>query len=73
MSILERKLDTREKIMMGGLLKKAGLDDLHKTNKAALLGALIEIKNRLHSDNRKEIKDLMIHYTKIGIDAFNKE
>jgi hypothetical protein len=31
MSILERKLDTREKIMMGGLLKKAGLDNFHKT------------------------------------------
>ena len=72
MSLLERKIDSRNKIMMGGLLKKAGLDDLHKTNKAALLGALIDIKNKLYSEDRKNVKQLMLRYSKIGIDAFNK-
>jgi len=72
MALIERKLDTRNKIMMGGLLIKAGLDDLHKTNKAALLGALVDIKNKLESDNRKEAKQLMIHYSRIGIEAFKK-
>ena len=72
MSLLERKTDTRNKIMMGGLLKKAGLDDLHKTNKAALLGALIDLKNKLSSTDKKNVKQLMIQYSKIGIDAFKK-
>ena len=47
MQILDRKADTRNKIQMGGLMKKAGLEDLHKSNPIALLGALIEIKRKI--------------------------
>jgi hypothetical protein len=45
-----RKTDTRNKIMMGGLVIKAGLDYLHEEDKAALLGLLIDAKKRLENE-----------------------
>lgn len=68
MHLIERKADTRHKIIMGGLIKKAGLDNLHKTNPAALLGALLEIKNNfdLHQIN------FLNKYEPIGKLAFDR-
>lgn len=54
MQILDRKADTRTKIQMGGLVKKAGLDDLHKSNPIALLGALIEIRNKIDNPRKDD-------------------
>ena len=64
MQTLDRKADTRSKIQMGGLVKKAGLDDLHKSNPIALLGALLEIKSRLNDKN--EGAKYLQEYEKIG-------
>lgn len=72
MNLTQRKLDTRNKIMMGGLIIKAGLDDLHKTNKAALLGILLEAKAKFESTDKKTRKEAMQHYTAIGAKAFGK-
>ncbi|MCE8000530.1 MAG: conjugal transfer protein TraD [Rhodobiaceae bacterium] len=43
---MERAADTRHKIQLGGLVVKAGLDDLASNE---LLGALLEIKDILDS------------------------
>ncbi|WP_417904511.1 conjugal transfer protein TraD [Candidatus Tisiphia endosymbiont of Micropterix aruncella] len=40
---LERKQDTRKKIMLGGLIIKAGLDYLHPKDTQALYGMLLVI------------------------------
>ena len=71
MRITERKLDTRNKIMMGGLIIKAGLDDLHRLNKAALLGMLLDAKRKLDSADKIQKKELMQNYTNIGVKAFD--
>jgi hypothetical protein len=46
-TLIARKQDTRDKIMMGGLVAKAGLADLHKTNPEVILGMLIEAKDKM--------------------------
>jgi Conjugal transfer protein TraD len=53
---IERKSDTRAKIMMGGLIKKAGLDYLHPDNAEVLYGMLLENKTRIDSDPSTIIK-----------------
>lgn len=46
-SILERKLDARKKIMLGGLFVKAGLDHFHPHDPATLYGMLLENKAKM--------------------------
>lgn len=48
----ERSEDTRFKIQMGGLVIKAGLDDLSSSE---LLGALVEISEMLNSEDSEAI------------------
>ena len=58
MMTLERKQDTREKIQLGGLIKKANLDQL---STAVLYGLLLEAKDRLSiDDNEKLVKQWKI-------------
>ena len=57
MSNLERKAETRQKILMGGLMKKAGLEQLHEDNPSALLGLLIELKDKIRDLNQSELKE----------------
>lgn len=47
---MERKLDTREKIQLGGLIVKVGLRD---EDKDALLGGLIELAKALQNTNER--------------------
>jgi hypothetical protein len=57
---IERKADTRMKIMMGGLIKKAELDHLHPEKAEVLYGMLLDCKNRLETDPstiRPNVKD----------------
>lgn len=60
-----RKQDTREKIALGGLIVKAGL---RFEKRALLLGALIELKQRLESDAQERSR-----LTLIGAKAFGHE
>lgn len=48
MKNIERKQDTRRKIQLGGLVKKAGLGD---ESTAILLGMLLEASEELNSPN----------------------
>ncbi|AIC30101.1 conjugal transfer protein TraD 2 (plasmid) [Rhizobium etli bv. mimosae str. IE4771] len=59
-----RKKDTREKIELGGLIVKAGL---RYEKRALLLGALIDLRERLKA-NEPERSRLMA----IGAQAFGK-
>jgi hypothetical protein len=59
-----RKKDTREKIALGGLIVKAGL---RYEKRALLLGALIDLHQRL-KDDEMEHSRLMA----IGTEAFGK-
>ncbi|MFN7088982.1 MAG: type IV conjugative transfer system coupling protein TraD [Allorhizobium sp.] len=60
-----RKKDTRDKIELGGLIVKAGL---RFEKRALLLGALIELNERLKSDERERSR-----LTAIGVKAFGHE
>ncbi|UJW77752.1 type IV conjugative transfer system coupling protein TraD [Rhizobium sp. SL42] len=60
-----RKKDTREKIALGGLIVKAGL---RFEKRALLLGALIELQQRLKSDDSERAR-----LTAIGAEAFGNE
>ncbi len=60
-----RKKDTREKIELGGLIVKAGL---RYEKRALLLGALIELSQRLQGD-----ADERSRLTAMGAEAFGND
>ncbi|OAI47775.1 hypothetical protein AYO45_05590 [Gammaproteobacteria bacterium SCGC AG-212-F23] len=53
MRTLERKQDTRRKIQMGGLVKKAGLEN---ESTAVLYGLLLEAAEYLQSEEAESVK-----------------
>jgi hypothetical protein len=59
-----RKKDTREKIELGGLIVKAGL---RYEKRALLLGALIDLSQRLKVDGMERSRLMAI-----GVEAFGK-
>lgn len=61
---MERKLDTREKIQLGGLLVKVGLRD---EDKDAILGGLVELAEALQNSQERA------RLSKIGADNFQEE
>ncbi len=52
---LERKQDARKKIMLGGLIIKAGLDYLHPEEAYVIYGMLLDCKKALAT--KPEIKE----------------
>ncbi|MBS7546444.1 type IV conjugative transfer system coupling protein TraD [Ancylobacter oerskovii] len=60
-----RKKDTREKIELGGLIAKAGL---RYEKRAVLLGALIELGQRLKADDAERVR-----LAAIGAKAFGHD
>ena len=67
MRTLERKQDTREKIQLGGLIKKAGLDG---EPTAILLGLLLEAAETLHGENAKAARN---HWQVLGDIEFSRK
>ncbi|MGB7184564.1 MAG: conjugal transfer protein TraD [Burkholderiaceae bacterium] len=55
LSALQRRKDAHEKILLGGLVAKAGL---RETDPALILGALIGLRNSLSAGNIKVIETL---------------
>lgn len=55
-SVLERKLDARKKIMLGGLFVKAGLDHFHPHDPATLYGMLLDAKAAMTKNPNLEQK-----------------
>lgn len=60
-----RKKDTREKIELGGLIVKAGL---RYEKRAVLLGALIELAQRLNGDEQERTR-----LAELGAEAFGDD
>ncbi len=60
-----RKKDTRDKVELGGLIVKAGL---RYEKRALLLGALIDIRRRLNTDETERKR-----LTSIGEEAFGND
>ena len=60
-SIFERKNDARKKIMLGGLLVKAGFDHMHPQDASVLYGMLLDCKRAL-----KEKPELISRWRKMG-------
>ena len=52
------------------LLAKANLAELYKLNKAALLGLLIEARSKLDLTDKRTRKDVIQHYTNVGVRYF---
>jgi hypothetical protein len=48
-SLQARQADTRQKIMMGGLVVKAGLTELHHTNPEVILGILMDARDKINN------------------------
>lgn len=60
-----RKKDTREKIALGGLIVKAGL---RYEKRALLLGALIDLRQRMNIDEKERARLIAI-----GSEAFSND
>lgn len=52
---MNRRARTRHLIELGSLVVKAGLIELTGDDRALLLGALLEIADQLHGQNREQI------------------
>ena len=52
---MDRKAETRKKIQLGGLMVKAGLEDMHPKEAYILYGMLLDCKKVLES--RPDIKE----------------
>ncbi len=63
---MNRKLDTRHKIQLGGLVIKAGLGE---EERAVILGALIEAANKLAGPDHH---DAFERWNRMGIRAFRE-
>lgn len=55
---VERRARTRQLIELGGLVQKAGLVDLLKDDRAALLGGFLELAYQLQGDQDGRLPDL---------------
>lgn len=64
----ERKLDARNKIELGGLIIKAKLGYLQEDHKDVILGALIDVYNKIHDD--KNGNTYFNFYKQLGANAF---
>jgi hypothetical protein len=69
MSNTHRKQETRNKIMMGGLIVKAKLDYLHDNHKDVLLGILLDAFNKLNSS---EGEYHLKYFKQLGENEFKK-
>jgi len=58
---VQRRERTRHLIELGGLVQKAGLVDLTGDDRAALLGGLLELADRLRGDDGRGVLELWRH------------
>ena len=56
--MVKRRERTRQLIELGGLVAKAELIELTDDDRAAILGALVEIASRLRTEQREELLTL---------------
>jgi hypothetical protein len=75
--VQERRARTRQLIELGELVQKAGLVELLDDDRATLLGAFLELADRLQAqeNERQEEKpaDLKIRWQRQGLRAFDAD
>ena len=75
--VQERRTRTRQLIELGGLVQKAGLVELTDDDRATLLGAFLELADRLQAqeDERQEETpaNLKARWRRQGLRAFNAD
>ena len=67
----ERKIDTRNKIELGGLVIKAKLGYLQEKHKDVILGLLMDAYNKIHDPTTGD--QHFQFYQKLGEDAFKQK
>jgi len=68
--VVQRRERTHHLIELGGLITKAGLDELTHDDRAALLGGLLELTDRLAGADRHDVLTL---WRRRGRRAFETE
>lgn len=68
--VVNRRERTRRLIELGGLVAKAGLDELAKGDRALIFGALLGVAEMLHGEDSDEIAML---WRRRGKRAFESE
>ena len=73
--VQDRRARTRHLIELGGLVQKAGLVELVDNDRATLLGAFLELADRLQEDERQEVSqaDLRARWRRLGLHAFDAD
>ena len=71
----ERRERTRHLIELGGLVHKAGLIELTDDDRATLLGAFLELADKLQEDERQDASqaDLLARWRRRGLRAFEQD
>ena len=73
--VRERRERTRHLIELGGLVQKAGLVELTDDDRATLLGAFLELADRLQADERQDASqaELLARWRRRGLHAFKAD
>ena len=73
--VRERRERTRHLIELGGLVQKAGLVELTDDDRATLLGAFLELADRLQADERQDASrtELLARWRRRGLRAFDAD
>ena len=72
--VQDRRTRTRHLIELGGLVQKAGLVDLVDDDRATLLGAFMELADRLRDrEAGTNPRDLMVRWRRRGLRAFDAD
>ena len=73
--VRERRERTRHLIELGGLVQKAGLVELTDDDRATLLGAFLELADRLQDDERQDESriELLARWRRRGLRTFEQD
>ena len=73
--VQDRRARTRHLIELGGLVQKAGLVELVDDDRATLLGAFLELADRLQEDKHQEVSqaDQLARWRRRGLHAFDAD
>ena len=73
--VQDRRARTRHLIELGGLVQKAGLVELMDDDRATLLGAFLELVDRLQEDEPQEVSqaDQLARWRRRGLRAFDAD
>jgi len=73
--VQDRRARTRHLIELGGLVQKAGLVELVDDDRATLLGAFLELADRLQKDEHQGVSqaDQLTRWRRRGLRAFDAD